>query len=129
VQRTWIVHVSSELKSTMGSPPLAISILFCGRNRATTTLSYSQYAISPCSVPVCGAPLIVFLWLHVSLSRSSKLAHNGGYIRHGCCTLQRSGPQAALWLLCSLSGAVSLRTQGELLLWYRHVVGSARGRW
>jgi hypothetical protein len=41
--RTWIVHVSSELKSTMGSPPLAISILFCGRNRATTALSYGQH--------------------------------------------------------------------------------------
>ena len=42
--RTWIVHVSSFLNSTMGSPPLAISILFCGRNRATTTLSYRQYS-------------------------------------------------------------------------------------
>jgi hypothetical protein len=40
--RTWIVHVSSFLNSTIGSPPLAISILFCGRNRATTALSYSQ---------------------------------------------------------------------------------------
>ena len=41
-------QVSSFSKLTMGSPPLAISILFCGRKRATTTLS-CQYAGVTCS--------------------------------------------------------------------------------
>jgi len=44
-RRTWMVHVSSELNSTMGSPPLASSILFCGRNRATTGIPHSQYFV------------------------------------------------------------------------------------
>lgn len=72
--RTWIVHVSSELKSTIGSPPLAISILFCGRNRATTAMSHCQFCflaglanldVSPlCLLLGVGIPLIVLdpLW-------------------------------------------------------------------
>jgi len=44
-----------------------------------------------------------------------------GYLRHGCCAVQCLGPAAALCLLRSLAGAVSLRTGWELPLWYRHV--------
>jgi len=37
---TLILHVSSVSKSTTDSPPLAISALFGGRNRATTVANF-----------------------------------------------------------------------------------------
>ena len=40
---TWMLHVSSVSNSTIGSPPLAISTLFCGRNRATTAQLHHQH--------------------------------------------------------------------------------------
>jgi hypothetical protein len=60
---------------------------------------------------------------------TSHRAHCQDYLRHGCCTVQHSGPAAALCLLGSLFAVASLPARGELLLWYRHVsLDSARGR-
>lgn len=105
--RTWIVHVSSELNSTMGSPPLAISTLFCGRNRATTVAPHSQQPASCPSVPRVaglrtfygvGAPggtkEVSFAFTVPAPPRS--------HLRHGLCKISRVGP-AALAGVCSLA--------------------------
>jgi hypothetical protein len=99
----------------MGWPPLAISILFCGRNRATTALCHGQYLCACCLYSLSrGAPLIVLepLCGHLlAVSRRSRVRR--GYLRHGCCSVQCSGPGAALCLLRSLSAAVLLLRTGE----------------
>ncbi len=38
------VHVSSASNCTIGCPPTSISVLFCGRNRATTLIEFDMIA-------------------------------------------------------------------------------------
>jgi len=38
------VHVSSVSNCTIGCPPTSISVLFCGRNRATTLIEFDMIA-------------------------------------------------------------------------------------
>lgn len=85
--RTLMLHVSSDWKETMGSPPLAISILFCGRNRATTGERHCQYRD--------GRGLLRVVWTERTLNgvgavarrtlaRVSWTARDQENLRHGC---------------------------------------------
>jgi hypothetical protein len=60
-------HVSSDSKATIGRPPCAISVLFCGLKRAITLIEFDMVRLSRnnhglvvvverCVVEVCDVP-------------------------------------------------------------------------